>query len=568
MYKPFVLGVGLVMLLGGVAAVPGQTTGYETLVNWGRLPRIRSASSAHLASSYDRDGGNLDWNWYPGYDRHLNDTADNDLPVTLLDVQGSGVLTRYWMPHATANDARQIIITVDAGLASQAVITTNSDELLYGGDSAPHPPLFENPMVPTVAGGQTSYEPIGFTASLKVESINRQHLTPSQPGGPINGYTDRHYYQLNYQLYHDGRTIQPYSHVLGPSDPRTHMRQQAASILNNRGQNPAGVSGSSTTLISGGSTIAPGSSVALASLANGNSGTIRRLNVQMDNPTDQALEDLRIRIRYDSAADYAVNVPVGAFFGAVAADAPAYQSLPMGSDSTDGFYCYLPMPYRDGVTVELYNAGSTTVDINGGTVEYESAPVSSDTAYLHAVYRESEPGNGRHQILEAAGRGHYIGNILTLEAAEGDSNGLNRSILEGDETIVVDGVTVLQGTGMEDAYNGGFYYNHVLDQNNDQDPVNPRSDDGAFSGLLLMETIDDLASAEPDIQSGITQVSQYRWQLLDLVPFNEAISMEIENHGGQAGTYKSTAFYYMIPEPGSFGFFAACSVWLLRRRRN
>lgn len=560
-----IVAMGLVLCLLSSVVSAGDITGYEAIADWSTLPTAKTGVTSHLASSYDRTGANEDWNWYEGYDRQLNTLADNNLPVTLLDVQGSGVLTRYWMPHATANDTRTLTITVDAGLPSEAVITTTTNPLFYGSDATPYTDLFEGSTVATVAGGQTLYEPIAFTTSLKVESINRTHLTSTQPDGPINGYSDRHYYQLNYTLYDGATRVEPFSPTLSPGDVRSNLRQQALSILDNVGENPAGLSTQATVHSTGGQSIAAGQGVSLVDLGAGSEGTIRRLNVKMDTPTKAGLENLRVRVRYDGEAAHAVDVPVGAFFGAASVDAPAYKSLPMGTDSADGFYCYLPMPYRDGVVVELYNAGTEAVSIDGGVVEYESGPVEATAGYLHAAFAESSPGSGKHEILNVTDEGHYVGNILTLKAP--DRNGIHRRILEGDETLTVDGTNVLQGTGLEDAYSGGFYYNHVLDQNNDGDPVNPIADGGAFSGLLLMDTVDDLANGQPDIASGILQVSQYRWQIQDLVAFEESLNIEIENFGDQDAMFQSTAFYYAVPEPASVGFLMLGGLGLLRRRK-
>ncbi len=551
------------------AAAWGQVTGYEALTDWGALPLDKTDTTAGLSSSYARDGGNRDWNWYPGSSRQLNEAEDHGIAVTLLDIQGAGVLNRYWMPHATANKTRRLTITVDDGLSTEAVITTWTDPFLYGADGSPHAALFEGPLVPTAAGGQVSYEPIGFAHSLKVESINRQHLTETQTGGPINGYSDRHYYQLNYTLYENGTTVQPYANSLEAGDPRTAARQQAVDVLNNVGQNPAGASGSSSVASTLGQTISAGQTLSLASLGSGQSGTIRRLNVRMDGPTDAGLRHLRVRVRYDGAADNAVDVPVGAFFGAASSAAPAYESLPMGTDSEEGFYCYFPMPYRDGVEVELYNAGDADVDIDRATVEYETGAVPAESGYFHAVHSESNPGSGMHTMLSVDGAGHYVGNILTVTPSETNSDGsLDRPILESDETITVDGTIVLQGTGLEDAYNGGFYYNHVLDQDNDGDPVNPESDGSPFAGLLLMDTVDDLSPGEPNIASGILQVSQYRWLIQDAVPFEDGLLVEMENHGSQDATFGSTAFYYVVPEPTTLGLLAVGAFACVRRRRR
>jgi hypothetical protein len=541
--KKYFMLLGVSLLVGSPGAFSQEWMGYETLVNWSNLPSAKTGMTSHMASSWDRTGGNNDWNWYPEYDRQLNELADNGLRVTLLDIQGAGLLTRYWMPHATANKTRDIWITIDGQISF--LLDTNA---FFGGAyNADDPNLFKSPMIHTVAGGQMSYEPVAFATSLKVEAINRIHLTSTQVGGPINSYNDRHYYQLNYQLYSDGRLLIPYSGSL--NEQQSLARQQAVGVLNNLGGNPSGESLTSIIFQTTPQDIEAGTGVSLLNLGNGESGMIRRLHVKMNDPTDAGLENLRLRVRYDGQAENAVDVPVGAFFGKVGATAPAYRSLPMGTDSSDGYYCYFPMPYRNGIVVELYNAGSEAVTIDGGTIEYETGVVAGNRGYFHAVHHVSNPGGGKHELLDFSGSGHYVGNILTLKALEGDSNGLYRGILESDETIVADETHILQGTGLEDAYNGGFYYNHVLVQNNDGDPPYPESHAGPFSGLLWMSTVNDRPSGEPDIVSGILQVSQFRWMLQDLVPFENRVSVEIENHGSQGALFESTAFFYVIPEP-------------------
>ncbi|NLW85317.1 MAG: DUF2961 domain-containing protein [Planctomycetes bacterium] len=540
------------------AAPADEITGYETLINWASLPSAKTGMTSHMASSYDRSGANEDWNWYPGYDRQLNALTDNETTVTLLDVQGSGVLTRYWMPHATANGGRAVTITVDG----VAMVVTDTNTLLGGSYATDDTNLFKSPLVQTVAGGQMSYEPIGFSTSLKVEWTNLAHT--SQPG--MTSYTRRGYYQLNYQL-HSNDSVASYTGSL--TDQQSSARQQAAAVISNVGANPAGESLSSTKLNTAAQSIAAGQSISLASMGSGQSGVIRKLNLKMDDPSDAALANLRIRINYGAQSEFAVDVPIGAFFGAASSSAQQYKSLPMGTDSTDGYYCYFPIPYRDGVTVEIYNAGQEDFAIGGGIVEYEAGPVADDMGYFHAGYNVSNPGSATHNMLSVSGKGHYVGNILTIKAPESDADGLKSNILEGDERILVDGERVLHGTGLEDAYNGGFYYNHVLKQDDDGDPAYPATDVGAFGGLLLMDTLKDRESGEPDILSGILQASQCRWMLQDLVAFDTGLNVSIENYGGQSAIYESTSFYYLVPEPATIAtFLAAGFVSLCRRRRQ
>ena len=59
-------------------------------------------------------------------------------------------------------------------------------------------------------------------------------------------------------------------------------------------------------------------------------------------------------------------------------------------------------------------------------------------------------------MAEAYGTGHYVGNFLFVE-----QNQNSHYMLEGDDVVIVDTADTLNGTGLEDAYNGGFYYNWV-----------------------------------------------------------------------------------------------------------
>lgn len=48
----------------------GAQTGYEALLNWDALPNAKTCVTGGAATSYDRAGGNLDYNHYqtpPGF---------------------------------------------------------------------------------------------------------------------------------------------------------------------------------------------------------------------------------------------------------------------------------------------------------------------------------------------------------------------------------------------------------------------------------------------------------------------------------------------------------------------
>lgn len=506
----------LILLLLAATRPALALNGYEFLANWSDLPRCKAGVRAGLASSYDRAGGNADYNQYL-WPVGLQTT---DGPTVVADLTGPGIITRFWMPHATANVGFSIHVIVDGVVR----IDTNSNDLLDGRVA-----YMTSPLVQTLLGGQVSYEPIAFQQSLRIESNNF---------GSGGWAATHHYYQWNYYEMPAGAVVRPYDGTLTPE--QLQARQVVTTMIGNVGSNPAGPAGDAICLSTPATVIPGGASVILANL-NG-FGTIRQLSLKMPvGATDAQLDGLVLLAAFDDVAGYAIDVPVSHFFGA-GHGRVAYRSLPLGTDSPDGYYCYWPMPYRQSAVVELFNNTDVPISIDSAKVEYQLAEPPASAGYLHAVYAQevTTAGQTHHLLLDTRGRGNYVGNLLYVEKP-GDSRG----ILEGDDVVTVEPDTLRQaifnGTGMEDAYNGGYYYNHVLEQTNDGDVADPRYGIGPYHGLLYM----DFFNLPGFVR---TRVDQYRWLIGDSVPFTDGINVRIENYGNSAGVlFGSTAFCYMLP---------------------
>jgi hypothetical protein len=521
------------LLVQFVSIAEATLNGYESLANWNDLPKAKKGVTSGIASSYDRQGGNSDYNYYlqpAGF-------QTTDVNTIVTELTGPGIITRFWMPHATANVAFPIKITID----SNTVIETNSNAFLDGTHS-----YITSPFVYTLVGGQVSYEPIAFQHSIKIESRNYAS------GGWAKTH---HYYQYNYVKLLSSEQVMPYCGTLTPE--QLVSRNAAAEMVYNTGLNPAGLSSTSVTVATGNTTISSDSALVICDVAN--EGIIRCLNIKMPtNTVDAQLESLRLRVRYDNLPNYAVDVPIAHFFGA-GFGRVLYRSMPIGTDSPDGFYCYWPMPFKQTVHIEIYNSGSTSATIESAKVEYEVFSVACDMGYFHAGYSKETTVSGQqfHSLLSIQGQGHYVGNLLYLEHA-----GDQRSMLEADDIIVVNpnsaNETILYGTGLEDAYNGGYYYNHVLEQNSDGETGDPIFGIGSFIGLLYIDFND------VNTEFIRSRADQYRWLISDCVPFTNGIDVKIENYAHVAGTtYGSTAFYYLLPKPIDLQTFALfAEYWL------
>lgn len=189
-----------------------------------------------------------------------------------------------------------------------------------------------------------------------------------------------------------------------------------------------------------------------------------------------------LRFTWDNASKPSVLVPLGDFFGLGHGIVNSYQShLFSASTASNNQFsqgcalnCYAPMPFRERALVELVNES----DEEHGQyfyIDYETSDgLEPDELYFHAEFRRENPFGGwgheilvnrpevdvvnkektawenNYVILEAAGRGHYLGCNLSVTNFQGTWWG------EGDDMIWVDGYRWppdLHGTGSEDYLN-------------------------------------------------------------------------------------------------------------------
>jgi hypothetical protein len=232
--------------------------------------------------------------------------------------------------------------------------------------------------------------------------------------------------------------------------------------------------------------------------------------------SEALLKDVWVRATWDGAAEPQVLAPLGLFFGIGTIAPGEYYSLPLGADADGELYSYFPAPYNSSATIELVNQSG--YDFTNITARFDSEPFTDDfekVGYFKVRYNEAEPATlGRDfTILESEGTGHYVG--VVLDCYEGGI-----AYLEGDERIHVDDARTpfIYGTGMEDYFNGGWYFQG-----------------GEF----------DLQTHGMIAQRG-SNLTMYRHHFADPVVYQKNVNVGIE-HGGvndhQTNMY-SAAFYY------------------------
>ena len=497
-----------------VAPAGAADPGYGTYTDWLGWARLSVGAHAGLASSYDRSGGNYDFSQYE-YPVGLCREA---VPATVKTITGPGIIYRFWMPHLTADRAFAVRMFFDGEAAPRIDTTSNvvfAQQFSY----------FSTPFVNTCAGGQVCYEPIPFAESLRIETVN--HTLPADDSWS----PDRHYYQYTYATLPPGTQLTSYTGVLTPQQEME--RSAAAALFTNLGQHPAGDDPGAVVVSTPSVSIPSGGTCTL--LETTGPGVVRRLNLAMTSASDADLDGLHIVAYYDTETTPAIDVPVAQFFGAGHLRA-SYRSLPLGTDSPDGYYSYWPMPFRQSISVALHNTSTDTISIGSARVEYLPGPLGNDMCYLrvHACTDTWPSGQGYHPILSATGRGHYVGSFLFLHSAA-----YSFRMLEGDEVVSVDGSVVEAGTGTEDAHNGGYYYNWVAVQSDEPEGVRPQTATRPLSGILHVHSLLDPLD---------TRVDQYRWYVADRVPFESSIDVKIEkSYSVATAEWTSVAFWYQQP---------------------
>ena len=232
-------------------------TGYDALSDWTLLPYAKTGITAGVISSYDRNQDTLGVDALPDTNNDFGQYAGSDLNNPGWSICGSlngpGVITRFWMPHNSADSNFGIRLYADGNL----VLDTTSTALLSGqggaastGNVSTNPSLFTSPLVKTLLGGQVSYEPIGFNSSLVVEM--------NAGGNPYN------WYQFSYHKLPAGSTVPTYNGALNPA--QTAARQAAVNVLTHAGANPAGANANAQTLTASSPNLGAGSTLPLGKL--------------------------------------------------------------------------------------------------------------------------------------------------------------------------------------------------------------------------------------------------------------------------------------------------------------
>ena len=241
------------------------------------------------------------------------------------------------------------------------------------------------------------------------------------------------------------------------------------------------------------------------------------------------LKTLILRIYWDGQSTPAIQAPVGDFFGNGLCEVKSFTSRYFGM-SSGGFYCRFPMPFAKGFRVELENLDALIDTDVFANILYQLTPEAPvDAGYLHVQFNTgANPGPEPIDILEAHGRGHFVGCSLSGQAQQKSY----LSFLEAPEYVYVDEdwqTPRFTGTGLEDYFLGGWYFR-----------------EGQFTGEL---------HGVPSKDTFNSSITMYRVHEADAIRFEKRIRFQFVNPWSperlKPFVWSSAAFYYLDTPAGA-----------------
>ncbi|MEP7041652.1 MAG: DUF2961 domain-containing protein, partial [Dokdonella sp.] len=437
--------VSLAIFLLPALIARAQSLPWEIWTSPAQLAKLDAADVVLERSSHCLDGcrydrsnpGSESDNLYP--ERWLYRSGDE---VVVFDERGPGALTRIWLTTGDGIAAcidpltRVRFYVDDADLPALDVPLA----ALFDGSTPP----FSTPLVADrseSSGGYVSYVPITYAASLRIALVNAENggTNPCDPANP-----ERRLLWFQFQHHHVAPGTAVPDFVAGRDEPAWRA------FLAHAGDDPWNgmLAPQNTTL-----PLPPGTTRVLA--ARSGSGWLRGIRLQLP---ERARTEVNLRVDIDG--EIALDIPLADFFASAPDATLPARSVLVGADAAGWLYAWFPMPYQRGIHVYLVAASTLPDDIAvNSALTFEDSSVPDDAGRFHATLSDGCVEGGNGLLYADRGAGKLLGFAARYQAGSYVEPS-PRGFLEGDERAYVDDAIApaWYGTGVEDFYNGGFYF--------------------------------------------------------------------------------------------------------------
>ncbi|MBE0680252.1 MAG: DUF2961 domain-containing protein [Bacteroidales bacterium] len=472
-------------------------------------------------SSYDRRSIHPDsagWFANNDYTRFIREEINEGRrEYVMLEADGPGAIVRWWMTFGNANALNSYIRVYVDGQPTP-VIEGMAPQLVGEGVLAPDPlSAVVSPMTEPQRQGYNLYLPLPFSEKCKITLENDSIvITPER-------ITPSIYYNINTRLYEQGTRVVSVKSQMFRADTLA-ISECAQALLSNTGAE----SNNDLKSFSSGK-FAPGEACSVIITKPGFAVKSFTLSLNAKD-TASVLKHAIVRMRFDGRET--VEVPAGCFFG-TGYSYNSYRTHFTSANPDGTLSSSWLMPFRDSCRISIFNGTEENLGI---TMEVTLTPYTWDPSSMHfgaswkeyaaveTAGSENTGGTGLHTDLNIAdlkGRGLYAGDaVLVFNSADAWWG-------EGDEKIYVDGEAFPSslGTGTED------YYGYAW--------CRPEP----FSHPLIAQP-----SGQGNFHPGMSVNMRYR--ILDAIPFNESVRVDIELWHWVKTTidYSVTSYYYLSPE--------------------
>ncbi len=236
------------------------------------------------------------------------------------------------------------------------------------------------------------------------------------------------------------------------------------------------------------------------------------------------LTNLWLAAYFDNETNPSVHAPIGSLFAMGQFASYSTRGLPVGMDASNNMYVYFPMPFASRAAVQLISRRSAVTTNIYSEIRHKPFTDSfTNVGYFKAQFNSETPTTNGLDIsmLDVEGTGHFVGMVDSMMGPT------DRSYLEGDERIYVDDneSPAIYGTGTEDFFNGGWYFDH---------------------GLFTQPTHGNTAHVA---DTNFDRTAAYRFFMQDAIPFRKHIHVGMEHGSGNVVSENvwTLAYYYYQP---------------------